>query len=212
MSGIYLFAIVPVGSGAGAVSAAAPCPSPPRRFASGVAGLAEPAEVAVVVDELRVGALRPQRPRDLAVLRGTRMVQRRAALGVARIGVRAGREKHLHEVQALVDDGLRIRSPMRQWKSRVYRKSCSTQLPAPLTPVIPPGSPREAPRWLRAVLERVHARELASLEARRVGERSDATDDTMEALRRTATGAGTFGRVRDDGHLDDADADDAGSE
>ena len=65
---------------------------------------------------------------------------------------------------------------------------------------------------LRAVLERVHARVLATLEARRVGERSDTTDDTMEALRRTATGAGTFGRVRDDGHLDDADADDAGSE
>ncbi len=63
---------------------------------------------------------------------------------------------------------------------------------------------------LRVVLEGVHARLLATLEARRVGERSDTSDDTMEALRRTATGAGTFGRVRDDGRLDDAD--DAGSE
>ena len=36
---------------------------------------------------------------------------------------------------------------MSQAKTGVYRKSYSTQLPAPLTPVMPPGSPREAPRW-----------------------------------------------------------------
>ncbi len=42
----------------------------------------------------------------------------------------------------------RIGNATRQEKSRVDRIPRSTQLPAPLTPVMPPGSPREAPRWL----------------------------------------------------------------
>ena len=43
-----------------------------------------------------------------------------------------------------------IRNATRQENSRVYQIPRSTQLPAPLTPVMPPGSPREAPRWLTA--------------------------------------------------------------
>ncbi len=51
--------------------------------------------------------------------------------------------------QAETDFKVRIGNATRQEKSRVDRIPRSTQLPAPLTPVMPPGSPREAPRWLR---------------------------------------------------------------